>query len=106
VEHLRTCHFKSPLDTKAIIVLPDWPIFKEVTKELKLFKKLPKGDKVFMRTTPTSTYEPPDLITFAWVINYWLIDANTHVLSPLTNISVGTLKPKIVTTQLEANAAI
>jgi hypothetical protein len=59
-----------------------------------------------MRTTPTCAYEPPDIITFAWVINYWLIDTNTHVLSPLMNTSVSTLKPNIVTTQLEANAAI
>jgi len=61
---------------------------------------------MFMRTTPTCAYEPPDIITSAWVSNYWLIDANTHVLSPLMNTSANTLKPKIVTTQLEANAAI
>jgi hypothetical protein len=48
---------------------------------------------------------PPD-ITHAWAINYWLIDANTLALSPLMNISVNTLKPNIVNTQLEANAAI
>ncbi len=27
VEHLRACHSRSPLDTRAIIVLPDWPMF-------------------------------------------------------------------------------
>ena len=59
-----------------------------------------------MRTTPTCTYEPPNIMTFAWVINFWLIDANTHVVSPLTNASVNTLKPNIVNTQLEANEAI
>jgi len=25
VEHLRAYHSKSPLDTKAVIILPDWP---------------------------------------------------------------------------------
>jgi hypothetical protein len=49
-----------------------------------------------MRTTPTGAYEPPDIITSAWVINSWLIDANTHVLSPLTNTSVNTLKLNIL----------
>jgi hypothetical protein len=98
VEHLRACHSKSPLDTKAVIILQNWSKFKAVTKELKLGKILPKGKKVFMRTTPTCTYEPPDIITFVWIINSWLIDANTHVLSPLTNTSVNTLKPNIVTT--------
>ena len=59
-----------------------------------------------MRTTPTGIYEPPNIITSAWVIICWLIDANTHVLSPLTNTSVNNLKPNILTTQLEANEAI
>ena len=51
-----------------------------------------------MRTNPTGTYEPPDIITSAWVINLWLIDANTRVLSLLMNTSVSTLKPNIVAT--------
>ena len=107
VEHLRACHSKSPLDThKAVIVLPDWPKFKAVTMEFKSTKQLHKGEKVFMRTTPSGTYESPDVITHACVINYCLIDANTHVLSPLMNTCVSTLKPDIVTTRLEANAAI
>jgi hypothetical protein len=93
VEHLRACHSKSPLDTKAIIALSYWAKFKAITEELKLIMQPPKWENVFMRTTPTSTYEPPDIITYAWVINYWLIDANTHVLSPLMNTSVSTLKP-------------
>jgi hypothetical protein len=59
-----------------------------------------------MRTTPTCTYKPNDLITSAWAINYWLIHANTPVLSPLISFSVDALKPNIVTTQLEANATI
>jgi hypothetical protein len=48
----------------------------------------------------------PDLITSAWIINYRLIDANTHVLSPLMNTSDGALKPNIATTKLEANVNI
>ncbi len=55
------------LDTRAIIVLPDWPKFKVVTKELKLINQLPKGDKVFTRTTPTCTYGPSDHIPTAWL---------------------------------------
>ena len=106
VEHLRACHSKSSLDNKAIIILPNWPKFKAVSRKLKIIKQLPKGEKVFMRTNPIGTYEPTDIITSAWVINYWLIEANTHVLSPLMNTSVNNLEPNIVTTQLEANAAI
>jgi len=36
---------------------------------------------VFMRNNPTGTYDPPDLITSTWVINFLFIDANTLVLS-------------------------
>ena len=61
---------------------------------------------MFLRTTPTCTYEPPGIITFAWVFNYWSIDANIYDLSPLMNTSVNTLKPNIVNTQLEANSTI
>ena len=59
-----------------------------------------------MRTSPTCTHDPPDLIPSAWVINYWLIDANTPVLSPLITTNVGVLKPRIGTTKLEVNATI
>ncbi len=51
MEHLRACHSRSPLDTRAVIVLLDWPKFKTVLKELKLIKQLPKGEKVFIRIT-------------------------------------------------------
>jgi hypothetical protein len=94
------------LDTSTVFVLPDWPKFKAVTKELKLFKRYSKGKKLFVRTSPTCTYDPPDLIPSAWVINYWLIDGNTAVLSPMIPTNVGILKPNIVTTNLETNAAI
>ena len=45
----------------------------------------------------------PDLISSAWVINAWLIDASTLVLSPRY---VGALKHDIFTTKLEASEAI
>jgi hypothetical protein len=61
---------------------------------------------MYMRTSLTCTYDPPDLIPSAWVINYWPIDANTHVLSPLITTNVGILKPNILTTILETNASI
>jgi hypothetical protein len=58
------------LDNKAVIILPNLPKFKAITKELYLLKRLPKGKKVFMRTTPTGSYEPPDIITSPLVINF------------------------------------
>jgi hypothetical protein len=70
VEHLRACNSRSPLDTRAVIVLPDWPMFQAITKELKLIKQLPKGERVFMRTSPTGTYVPSDLLLSIWPINF------------------------------------
>ena len=54
-----------------------------------------------MRTPPKGTYDSPYLILSAWVINYWLIDANTHVLSPSMPTNVVILKPDIVTTNMQ-----
>ena len=36
-----------------------------------------------MRPTKTGTYDPPNLIKSISIINYWVIDADTHVLTPL-----------------------
>ena len=87
-------------------ILISWTKFEAVTNELKLIKILLKGEKVFMRTTPSGNYDPPDLIASTWVINVWLIDANTPVLSPMMSTNIWTLKPNIITTQLESDAAI
>jgi len=61
---------------------------------------------VFTRTTPTCAYEPPDLITSTCFVNCWLIDANTHVLSPTIATKVNVLKPSIVISELEPNVDI
>jgi hypothetical protein len=84
------------LDTKAVVVLRDWPKFKTLPKELKLIKRLPKEQRVFMRTSPTCTYDPLYLIPSTWPINFWLIDANTPILSPLVTTNVSNLTPNIV----------
>jgi hypothetical protein len=95
------------LDTRAVIIQPGWLKLKAVTKELKLINQLPKGEKVLVRTSPTGTYDPLGLIPYAWAINYWLIDANTRVLSPIITNHVGVLnKPNIVTANLGANVGI
>jgi hypothetical protein len=59
-----------------------------------------------MRTSPTCTYDPPSLIPFAWVINYWLTFAYTHVLYLMIARNVGVLKLDIVTNKVETNATI
>jgi hypothetical protein len=94
------------LDTRAIIVLPDWQKFKAINKELKLIKRLPKGEVVFMRTSPTVTYNPPNLIPSTWPIIFWLIDANTRVLSSLLTTTLSNLKPNIVKIELGPKVAI
>jgi len=41
VEHIRTCHAKSPLNTKALIVLPNRPQFNASTNGLRLLRQVP-----------------------------------------------------------------
>ena len=59
-----------------------------------------------MRTSPTGTYVPSDLLPSIWPDNFWLIDANTSVLSPLLTTNVNNLKPSIVETESKFEAAI
>jgi hypothetical protein len=59
-----------------------------------------------MRTSPTGTYVPSDLLPSFWPVNFWLVDANTPVLSPLLTINVNNLKPSIVETESKFEAAI
>jgi hypothetical protein len=40
VEHMRTCHAKSPMNTKVVIVLLDWPQFNAATTGLKLLRQI------------------------------------------------------------------
>jgi hypothetical protein len=84
------------LETREVIIFPNRPKFKPLTKELKLIKRLPKGEKVFMRTSPTCNYVPSDLLPSIWPVNFWLIDATTPVLSSLLTTNVNISKPSIV----------
>ncbi len=62
---------------------------------------------MFMRSTPTCTYDPPDLNPTVWPIFFWLIDASTPVLSPRLNTDASNLiKPNIVTKELNSEVAI
>jgi hypothetical protein len=93
VEHLRACHSRPPLGTRAVIVLPEWPKLKAVTKELVLNKQLPKRVKGFMRTTLTCSYDQPCFIAYARVMIFWVIDASTLVsITPSITANVSVLK--------------
>jgi hypothetical protein len=52
VEHIRTWHAKSPMNTKAVIVLPDWPQFNATTTGLKLLRQIQTDIHVFTKPSP------------------------------------------------------
>ena len=52
LEHIRTCHAKSPMITKDVNVLPDWPQFNTTTTRLKLLRQIPTDTPVFTRPPP------------------------------------------------------
>ncbi len=74
------------MDTKAVIVLPNQPVYKAITKELKLLRQIPIGDPIFIRSTTTGSYDPPDVIKSIWVINYWVIDVDTPIMATTPTI--------------------
>jgi len=69
------------MDTNAFIVLPNWHVYKAITKELKLLRQIPIEENVFMRPTTTGSYDPPDSIKYVWVLNYWVIAVDTPIMA-------------------------
>ncbi len=69
-----------------------------------MIKQLPKGESVFMRTSPTCVYVPSDLIPSIWHVNFWSIDANTPEISPLLTTNFNNLKPSTVKIEPELEA--
>ena len=49
VEDICTCHAKSPMDTKVVIVLLDWPQFNATTAGLKLLRQVQTNNPVFTK---------------------------------------------------------
>ena len=52
MEDLRKGHAKSQTNTKALIVLPEWPRFKFVTTGLKFLEQIPIDTPVFTKPSP------------------------------------------------------
>ncbi len=77
VEHIRTCHAKSPVNTKALIVLPNWPQFNATTTGLKLLRQISTNTPVF--TKPSTLGKGHTVVKVPWPINYWAIDKDSFV---------------------------
>jgi hypothetical protein len=84
VEHLRKCHAKSPTNTYAVIVLPEWPQFKYVTTNLKFLEQIPIDTPVFTKPSPLGIMH--NLVKVHGPINYWVIDKDTPVKVPSTHV--------------------
>jgi hypothetical protein len=84
VEHSGKCHAKSPSNTKAVIVLPEWPQFKSVTTGLKLLEQIPIDTLVFTKPSPFGKRH--NLVKVPWPINYWVIDKDTPVKVAFTHV--------------------
>jgi hypothetical protein len=67
VDHIRTCHSKSPMNTKAVVVLPDWPQFKSVTTGLRLLRQVPIETHVFTKPSPSGKRH--SIVKIPWPIN-------------------------------------
>ena len=75
VEHIRTCHAKSPLNTKALIVLPNLPQFNAATTGLTLLRQVPIDTPVF--TQPSPLGKRHTFVKVPWPIHYRVIDKDT-----------------------------
>ena len=77
VEHIRTWHAKSPMNTKVVIILQDWPQFNAATSGLKLLRQVQTNTPVFTKPSPLGKVH--SLVKVSWPINYWVIDKYTSL---------------------------
>ena len=84
MEYLRMCNALSLTNTKAIIVLHEWPKFKSVTISLKLPEHIPIDTPAI--TKPSPLRKGHTLVKVPWSINYWVIDKDTHVKVSSTHV--------------------
>ena len=59
-----------------------------------------------MRTTPTSSFDPPYLITSTSIISFGMIDTNARLLPSSLTTNVRVIKPNFVTTDSKPSVAI
>ena len=76
IEHIRTCHAKSPMNTKAVIILQNWPQFNATTIGLiGLLRQVSIDTPVFPKPSPLGKRHT--VVKVPWTINYWGIDKDT-----------------------------
>jgi hypothetical protein len=65
------------MNTKVVIVLPDWPQFNATTTGLRLSRQVPTDTHVF--TLPSPFEKRYTFVKAPWPINYWVIDKDSYV---------------------------
>jgi hypothetical protein len=84
VEHIRTSHDKSSMNTKTVIVLPRWPQFNATTIGLKLLRHVPIDIPVF--TKPHILGKRYAIVKALWPISYWVTHKDTLVKYSSTRV--------------------
>jgi len=81
VQHVRNCHAEDPINTMAIVVLPNWPCFSPITKDLALYQEIPARQSVFTRSPSYDGSVRERVSPVPWTVRYWLIDSMTPVIT-------------------------
>ena len=81
VHHVRQCHAQDPTNTMAIVVLPNWPCFSNITKDLALYQEIPARQSVFTKSPSIDGSVREPVSPVPWTIRYWLIDSMTPVIA-------------------------
>jgi len=84
VEHIRTCHAKSSINTKVVIVLLYWPQFNEATTGLRLLSQILTDTLVFTKSSPLKKRN--NVVKVPWFINYWVANKNTPMKVSATRV--------------------
>ena len=94
VEHVSTFHAKSPINTKVVIVLQDWPQFNASSTGLRLLCQVPTDTHVFTKPSPLGKRHTVGKVPLP--INYRVIDKDTYV-----KVSPGHVKVVVLSSNID-----
>ena len=84
MDHVRQCHASDPKNTKALLVLPKWAAFNDITKDLTLYEEKPARQQLFTRSPESDGTAREPVTPAPWPLCYWLLD---HRVPPVSQIS-------------------
>ena len=74
MDHVRQCHASDPKNTKALLVLPKWAAYNDITRDLTMYEEKPARQQLFTRSPENDGTASEPVTPAPWPLCYWLLD--------------------------------